>query len=83
MERGQRLRNLPFDELKQLAREPIEHLVVESRPATIAIIVLPLQASGGIQVVVQGFLKAGIGQACRAGWFLQIPGRNYRPDVRR
>jgi len=56
-QRGQRLRKLPFEELKQLGDTPIEHLTVESRPATIGIIVQPLP-SGGIRVVVQGFMKA-------------------------
>ncbi|HXM21174.1 MAG TPA: hypothetical protein VN948_07920 [Terriglobales bacterium] len=56
-ERGQRLRKFPFEELKRLGDRPIEHLTVESRPATIGIIVQPLP-SGGIRVVVQGFMKA-------------------------
>jgi hypothetical protein len=56
-ERGERLRRLPFVELVGLRETPIEHLTVESRPATIGIIVEPLP-SGGIRVVVQGFMKA-------------------------
>jgi hypothetical protein len=55
-ERGQRLRKLPFEELNRFGDKPNEHLTVESRPATIGIIVQPL--SGGIRVVVQGFMKA-------------------------
>ncbi len=54
-ERGARLRQLPFAELS-LADHPFEHFVVGSNKAKIAIIVLPTP-SGGIQVVVQGFLK--------------------------
>ena len=54
-QRGSRLRQLPFEELKQLATRPVEHVTVESRKAKIGIIVLP-SPSGGIQVVVQGFL---------------------------
>jgi hypothetical protein len=56
-ERGARLRKLPFEELARLGETPIERLSVESRPATIGIIVQPLP-SGGIRVVVQGFMKA-------------------------
>jgi hypothetical protein len=55
-ERGARLRQLPFAELKQLTDQPAEHVMVESRKATIGNIVLPLP-SGGIQVVLQGFLE--------------------------
>jgi len=56
-ERGERLRKLPFEELKRLNESPIEHLMVKSRPATIGIIVQPLPG-GGVRVVVQGFMKA-------------------------
>lgn len=56
-DRGERLRKVPFKELKQLVDTPIEHVTVESRPATISIIVHP-PPSGGIRVVVQGFMKA-------------------------
>jgi len=55
-ERGQRLRKRSFAELQQLANEPVEKITVESRPATIAIIVLPKQ-SGELQIVIQGFLR--------------------------
>jgi Na+-transporting NADH:ubiquinone oxidoreductase subunit NqrC len=54
-ERGKRLRTLPIEELNRLAGS-IEQLTVDSRPATIGVIVLPL-STGGIQVVVQGFMK--------------------------
>ena len=47
-ERGARLRGLSFEELSRLGTAPIEHLSVESRPATIGIIVQPLE-TGGIQ----------------------------------
>ena len=56
-ERGERLRRVPFEELKRLGNSPIEHLTVESRPATIGIVVQPLP-DGGIRLVVQGFMKA-------------------------
>src|ERR1700716_1432773 len=55
-ERGQRLRTVPFEELKVLGDTPIEHLIVGSRPATIGIIVQPLPG-GGVRVVVQGFMR--------------------------
>lgn len=60
-ERGARLRNLTFDELKQLGDVPIENITVESRPATIGIIVQPM-SDGSLRVVVQGFMKAWIGK---------------------
>jgi hypothetical protein len=55
-ERGSRLRQLPLEELKQLSSKPNEDVKVESRKATIGTIILPLP-SGGIQVVLQGFLE--------------------------
>jgi hypothetical protein len=55
-ERGARLRRLPFAELERLSDAPIEHVDVESRKATIGTIVFRL-ASGGVQVVHQGFLE--------------------------
>ncbi len=58
-ERGEQLRKLPFQELIRLGNT-VEHLEVEFRPATIGIIVQPLP-SGGIRVVVQGFMKAKLG----------------------
>ena len=57
-QRGQHLRALTFKELSDIGENaPIEHLVVDKRPATIALIVRPLTRSGGLQVVVQGFMK--------------------------
>jgi hypothetical protein len=56
-ERGEQLRKLTQEELKKLATEPSEKLEVESRPATIAIIVQP-QPDGNLGVVIQGFMKA-------------------------
>ena len=55
-ERGARLRRLPFEDLKQLS-VPTEKLIIDSRPATIDIIVQEVPSSG-VRVVVQGFLKA-------------------------
>lgn len=51
------MRELSYEELARLGLAPIEHLSVESRPATIGIIVQSLP-TGGIRVVVQGFMKA-------------------------
>ena len=56
-ERGERLRELAFEELKQLTSLPFENVTVEARPATIGIIVQPLP-DGGLRVVIQGFMKA-------------------------
>ena len=56
-ERGQQLRKLTQEELKKRAAEPIEQLMVESRPATIGIIVQPIP-DGSLRVVIQGFMKA-------------------------
>lgn len=56
-ERGERLRKLTQEELKKLAAEPVEQLTVESRPATIGIIV-QAKPDGILRVVVRGFMKA-------------------------
>jgi hypothetical protein len=60
-ERGQKLRQLKFEELQQLIKAladgPIERLTVDSRPATIGVIVEP-RADGTLRVVVQGFMNA-------------------------
>jgi hypothetical protein len=54
-ERGVRLRQLPFAELKQLANPSPENLAIGSRKATIATMVLPLP-NDGVRVVIRGFL---------------------------
>ena len=60
-ERGQKLRQLKFEELRQFIKPlpdgPIERLTVDSRPATIGIIVEP-KVDGTLRVVVQGFMNA-------------------------
>jgi hypothetical protein len=56
-ERGEQLRKLTQEELKKLAAGPTEQLTVESRPATIGIIVQPTP-DGRLRIVVQGFMKA-------------------------
>jgi hypothetical protein len=72
-ERGQRFRKVPFEELRKLAGAPIEHLTVGSRPATIGVIVQPLP-SGGLCVVIQGFMEAGfVGKHVALDGFYQYP----------
>ena len=56
-ERGEQLRKLTREELKKLAAEPVEQLVVESRPATIGIMVQS-KPDGTLRVVIRGFMKA-------------------------
>jgi hypothetical protein len=56
-ERGERLRGFTFDDLRRLETTPTEHITVESRPATISLIVQP-NPNGSLRVVVQGFMKA-------------------------
>jgi len=55
-ERGNRLRKLGYDQLKELTDEPTEQISIGSRSATISIIV-QLLPSDRIRVVVQGFMK--------------------------
>jgi hypothetical protein len=56
-ERGERLRKLTQEELKTIGAAPLEQLTVESRPATIGVIVEP-KSDGSLRVVIQGFMKA-------------------------
>ncbi len=56
-ERGARLRGLSFAELQQAAHNPTEELTVDSRPATIDVIVQSCEREK-LRVVVQGFMKA-------------------------
>jgi len=55
--RGERLRRLSIDELVDLSGMPIENVTVQSRSATIGIILEP-QPNGSMRVVVQGFMNA-------------------------
>lgn len=65
--------------LEQLGEMPIEHLSIESRPATIGIIVQPLP-SRGIRVVVQGFMKAKLlGQNVALDGFYKYPDGTVAP----
>lgn len=56
-ERGEQLRKMSQEELERLAAKPCEQLLVDSRPATIGIIVQP-RSNGTLRVVIQGFMKA-------------------------
>lgn len=56
-ERGERLRGLSLEGLKELANQPAEHMTIGSHQATISVIVQPLP-DGSARVVVQGFMKA-------------------------
>ena len=55
--RGFNLRDLSYQEIEQLSDSPIEELVVDSRPATIATIVQPMP-DASLRVVLQGFMNA-------------------------
>ena len=72
-ERGQRLRGMPFEELKRLD-EPTEQFELDGRSSRIRIIVQP-QPSGGVRVVVQGFIKAKL-----IGWNVALHGFYKYPD---
>jgi hypothetical protein len=56
-ERGEQVRKLTQEELRKLAAEPPEQLVVDSRQATIGIIVQS-RPDSSLRVVIQGFMKA-------------------------
>ena len=77
-ERGAQLRERGLEELKQLAGAPIEQVTVESCPATIGVIVQSLP-NGGIRVVVQGFIKAFIGQHLALDGFYKYPDESVTP----
>ena len=71
-ERGAHLRQVPFSQLKDSSG--FEKLTVDSRPAMIATIILPLPASGGIQVIVQGFMETRlIGKHVALDGFYKYP----------
>lgn len=78
-QRGAKLRELPFEKLQRLAEAPIEHLSVESNPATIGIIVQSLP-DGGIRVVVQGFMQAKLlGKNVALDGFYKYPDGTVTP----
>jgi hypothetical protein len=57
--RGERLRTQTYEELQKIGDQPLERLLVESRPATIGTIVQHMN-DGSLRVVVQGFMKASL-----------------------
>jgi hypothetical protein len=75
--RGASLREMPFAQLKDSTA--FEELTVDSRRATIATIVLPL-GSGGIQVVVQGFMDTRlVGKHVALDGFYKYPDETIAP----
>jgi hypothetical protein len=78
-EKGEKLRNLGFDELKQAGSSPTEHVVIQSHPATISVIVL--QAEDDLRVVVQGFMEARFlpGKHVAADGFYKHPDGSVTP----
>ena len=80
--RGALLRNKAFDELKHMGNEPVEHLEVESRPATIGLIVQSMP-DGSVRVVVQGFMKAWIGRNVALDGFHKHPDGTVTPMTSR
>jgi hypothetical protein len=82
-ERGERLRRLTFDDLKQLIKPledgTVEHLRVESRPASIGIIV-EFTGDGTLRVVVQGFMKGRfLGSSVALDGFYKHPDGSVTP----
>lgn len=78
-ERGEELRNLGFDELKQVGSGPTEHVMIQSHPATISVIVL--QTGGDLRVVVQGFMESRFlpGKHVAADGFYKHPDGSVTP----
>ena len=56
-ERGSRLREIAFDDLRQMTAVPVETVTVGSHSAKIAVIV-EMRQNDRLRVVIQGFLKA-------------------------
>lgn len=78
-DRGARLRSVPFAELKRLGGSPVEQMTVETRPATVGVIVQSLP-SGGIRVVIQGFMKAKLlGKHVALDGFYKYPDETVAP----
>lgn len=55
--RGNAIRGLSYHEIESLADSPVENLVIDSKPATIATIVQRMPDSS-LRVVLQGFMNA-------------------------
>jgi hypothetical protein len=56
-EHGNTLRTLTYEQLRRLEERPVEYVAVEKRRGRITIHLDKAMPSGGIRVVVQGFLK--------------------------
>ena len=81
--RGEQLRRLSIDELVD-SELPIEHLTVQSRSATIGIILEP-QPDGRMRVVVQGFMNARflLGSSVALDGFFKHPDGSVSPMPKR
>jgi hypothetical protein len=77
-ERGRKLRTLSFHDLIQLSGCPVEKFMLDSRPATIAVIVQTMP-DGQLRVVVQGFLKAWLGEHVAVDGFYKHPDESITP----
>jgi len=79
-ERGERLRKLTQEELRKIGVGTLEQLTVESRPATIGIIV-QRKPDGSLLVVIQGFMKARFvpGKHVALDGFIKHPGGTVSP----
>jgi hypothetical protein len=79
-ERGERLRGCSLGELERLSSQPIEHLTVDRRQATIGVIVQP-QSSGGLRIVIQGFMEARLipGKHVAIDGFYKLPDGTVTP----
>jgi hypothetical protein len=77
-EHGEKVREPPLEELERAGTRPTEHLIVDSRPATISIIVQSLP-EGGVRVVVQGFLKGWVFKDVALDGFYKYPDETIAP----
>jgi len=78
--RGFKLRDLSYQEIEQFCDAPIEDLVVDSRPATIATIVQPMP-DASLKVVLQGFMNARLfpGKHVALDGFYKYPDGTGKP----
>ena len=77
--RGNNLRSLSYHELQRLTDSPIEHVTVDSKPATIATIIEPT-ADNALRVVVQGFMNAQLlGKHVALDGFYKYPDDVVKP----
>ena len=76
-ERGERLRGLSIEDLERLSSQPIEHLTVGTRQATI----VQSQPSGSLCVVIRGFMAARLipGKHVAIDGFYKLPDGTVAP----